>query len=1205
VRLTDDKRACFTRAIRLGASFIVALLVVGMRGPANVPHTANSATAAQTHDSVGARLRVRRAELPLNFEPNVGQADPQVKFLARGNGYRVSLTADEAVLVLKKTASAPKNAKLRSGQSSDRTLRSKILTGRFPSRSNPERPEDYTALAMRLVGANPRAEVTGFDKLASSSNYFMGGGPADWHTQVPNFGKVRYQDIYRGVDLVYYGNENHLEYDFVVAPGADPGLIRLAFTAKAKEYQKAYQPRLDSNGDLVIDAEGREVRFRKPFVYQTTSQTGVRTPIESRYVRKADNQLGFELGPYDHSQTLVIDPVLTYSTYLGGNGVDEGYGVSVDVSGNIIVAGTTASTNFPTSNAYQGTYGGNPYDVFVTKFDPTGTTLMYSTYLGGTSYDYGEALALDSGGNAYVTGYTHSNNFPTLNALPGFSTRPQSDQSIFVSKLDPAGALVFSTYFGGHQNPATNDDEAFGIAVDATGVYFAGNTTSGNYPTTSGAFQQTPPAIDDAFLTKLSLDGTMVLYSTYLGGPSGSTQAWSVAVDSAQSAYLVGQTKAIDFPTKNPYQATNFTPAGGSIFVTKFTSDGSALVYSTYLGGKISANINYGASQSAGHVAVDSAGNAYVVGGTTCSDFPTLNPFQASQGGSSGAWDVIVSKFNTSGGLAYSTFLGGSLDDFGDAITVDSNGNAYVAGYESSADFPTTANAFQLKNNGNFDGFVTELNSAGNAAIYSSYLGGSANDDADAIGLGTMGNVYLTGSAGSTATSATFPIVLNPTTGTVFQATPGSTKDAFLAVVGAVQTFPLSVTLSGSGTGTVTSSPNGINCGTVCSATFASGTVTLTATPASGSTFTGWSGGGCSGTAPCAVNMNAAQSVTATFTGTATFPLTLTLAGSGTGTVTSNPPGINCGPTCSASFSGTVTLTATAAAGSTFTGWSGACSGTATCSVTMTQAQSVTATFGVAPTFALSVTLAGSGTGSVTSNPSGINCGAVCSANFASGSMVLLTATPAAGATFTGWSGACTGAGTCSVTMSGAQSATATFATVDFKVSAASSTLSVSLGGQGTDVITFTPQNGAFANAIQLTCAVSGAAPMPSCGLSPSSVTPGTNPATSTLTITAPARSVALAASDSGRFSARAYCAFLPLLAIVMIGVGTARRASKERHRHLWILASLFVALVILQTGCGSGSATKQPPPPQNYSVTVTATSGSLTHTTQIAVTVQ
>ena len=732
MRLTDDKRACFRRAIGLGASFTVALLVVGMWGPANVPHTANSATAAQTHDSASARLRVTRAELPLNFEPNVGQADPQVKFLARGNGYRVSLAADEAVLLLKKTASAPKNAKLRNGPSSDRTLRSKILTGRFPSRSNPERPEDYTALAMRLVRANPRAEVTGFDKLASSSNYYMGSGPADWHTQVPNFGKVRYQDIYRGVDLVYYGNENHLEYDFVVAPGADPGLIRLAFTAKGTARRKAYQPRLDSNGDLVIDAGGREVRFRKPFAYQTTSQTGVRTPIESRYVLKADNQLGFQLGPYDHSQALVIDPVLTYSTYLGGNGVDEGYGVSVDGSGNIIVAGTTASTNFPTANAYQGTYGGNPYDVFVTKFDPTGTTLIYSTYLGGGSYDYGEALALDAGGNAYVTGLTHSNNFPTLNALPGFSTQPLSNQSVFVSKLDPTGALVFSTYFGGHQSNKTNEDQAYGIAVDSSGVYFVGNTTSGNYPVTPGAFQQTPVAIDNAFLTKLSLDGQTLLYSTYLGGSTlggttGTTQAWSVSVDSAQSAYLVGETYATDFPTKNPYQATNNAPVGGSIFVTKFTSDGSALVYSTYLGGKISANPNYGASQSAGHVAVDSVGNAYVVGGTTCSDFPTLNPFQASQGGSSGAWDVIVSKFNTSGGLAYSTFLGGSVDDFGDAITVDSSGNAYVAGYESSTDFPTTANAFQSKNNGNFDGFVTELNSAGNAAIYSSYLGGAAD----------------------------------------------------------------------------------------------------------------------------------------------------------------------------------------------------------------------------------------------------------------------------------------------------------------------------------------------------------------------------------------------------------------------------------------------------------------------------------------------
>ena len=813
-----------TRTIMLVASFTIGLAMISVAAPRAAQRPAGGPGATAAEKTSNAQLRVSRAELPLSFEPNVGQTDGQAKFLSRGRGYELFLTDDEALLVLKKS---------RTGQQI-RNPKLSILTQNFSSGSEKEQPEDQAVVAMRLVGASRGAEVTGLAELPGTSNYFIGSDPANWHTNVPNYGKVRYQNIYPGIDLIYYGNQSQLEYDFVIARGVDPRRINLSFESKSPS--TLYRARISHDGDLVIDVKGQEVRFRKPFVYQTAPD-GAKIPIAARYVLRANNKIGFKVGRYDRRKQLVIDPILTYSTYLGGNDYDSGFGVAVDASGNIVIAGTTSSTNFPSANAFQSQVSGSE-DIFVTKFNPSGTSLIYSTYLGGPGDDNCEGMTLDSTGNAYVTGFTASNGFPVKNPIQSKRT---GGQNVFLSEFDPNGLLLFSTFYGG-----SGIDQAYGIATDSSGVYLAGSTTSANFPTLN-AYQSKIPSPTSAFLAKFAPGGTSVIYSTFLGGAGGGSIAYALAVDSSQSAYVAGQTGSPSFPLLNPFQSQKKSPAGSTdVFVTKFAPAGNALAYSTYLGG--------GGTQSPAGIAVDSSGNAYVTGGTSSNNFPTLNPLQASTGGQ---YDEYVTKLNSSGnGLVYSTYIGGKANDTSIAIRVDSSGDAYVTGYSLSTNFPTTTNAFQPTSGGNWDATVLELNAAGSGYIYSTYLGGSGLDYSTSLALDSFGNVYVTGGVAST----NFPITSN-----AFQTTyAGGSDDAFLSVISAVTTYPLTVSIAGTGTGTVSSSPAGINCGTICSTTFASGTVALTATAGAGSVFTGWSGA-CSGVGVCNVNMNVAQAVTASF----------------------------------------------------------------------------------------------------------------------------------------------------------------------------------------------------------------------------------------------------------------------------------------------------------------------------------------------------
>jgi hypothetical protein len=787
-----------------------------------------------------ARILEGYGKLPLSFEANQGQADARVKFLSRTGGYTLFLTGDEAVLALrgkaknrradavghvaKGSSQGLKPASLATSAQSSTTgtslrgtaepasgpqsfVSQSFVSGhRFSgavSSAKSEAPlgaarRDHPAtdrtsvLRMKLRHANPAAKVTGADQLAGTSNYFIGNDPAKWRTNVPTYAKVKYEGIYPGIDLVYYGNQRQLEYDFIVAPGADPR--RIAFDVRG-----AKQIRQDARGDLVLKTSAGEIRWHKPVVYQ--EKNGARQEIAARYAITAANRVGFELAKYDASRPLYIDPLI-YSTYLGGSSNDYGYGIAVDSAGNAYVTGYTHSNNFPVApGAFQPTCGGNDCstygDVFVSKINATGSALVYSSYLGGSQVDIGFGIAVDSAGDAYVTGQTDSVDFPVT---PGaFQTVCNGGSGCnefgdaFVSKLNPTGsALIYSTYLGG----SSSSDDGFGIAVDSAGnAYVVGTTASTNFPVTPGAFQTACGSYcSDAFVTKLNPTGSALIYSTYLGG-NYLNEGFGIAVDNSGNAYVTGYTWSTDFPTTpGAFQ----TACGGApypyncwdAFVTKFNPTGSALVYSTYLGGS-SYDLGFG-------IAVDSAGNAYVIGGTCSTDFPTMNPLQPAYGGASCisfvVGDAFVTKFNPTGSaLVYSSYLGGSGYDNSTAIAIDSSSNIYVTGWTESTDFPVTPGAFQTTcgggsgcgtNNGNT--FMAKISPTGSALVYSTYLGGSGGDAGYGIAIDSSGKAYVTGATGS----ANFPV-----TPAAFQLANGGGGDAFVAKISSepsdVTLFPL------------------------------------------------------------------------------------------------------------------------------------------------------------------------------------------------------------------------------------------------------------------------------------------------------------------------------------------------------------------------------------------------------------------------------
>lgn len=714
---------------------------VGLASGADRPHARAAADA-------------RRLLAAPRFEVNRGQFDEGVDFVARGVGYAVSLSPRGALIGL-----------------------------------DAEGAE--AGLRMSVLGADARARGAALGRVAGRSNYLTGSDPRRWRRNVPSFERVRYRGVYPGIDMVYRSvGDRHLEYDFLVAPGADPGAIALRFTGGSVS--------LDRNGDLLVSARGATLREKRPFVYQRID--GVRRRVEGRYVLGTGGRVTFALGDYDRSKLLVIDPELVYSTNLGagpqgegmgGPGSETGRGIAVDAAGNAYIAGSTSASApnaFPTSGPIQGNSGGG-VDAFVTKLNPSGSGIVYSTYLGGGGADRAYAIAVNAAGEAYVTGETASvapTPFPTRNALQSANA---GTTDAFVAKLNAAGDdLLYSTHLGG-----SGSDRARGIALDAMGAaYVAGYAASTNFPT-ANAIDATHGGGDDAFVTKLTPNGSALAYSTFLGD-SGADGADAIAVSQATGdAYVTGSTGSAAYPTTVGALQTA-GPAGTvnsrDAFVSRVKGDGSALVYSTFLGG--------GALDSGLGVAVDAGGAAYVTGTTSSDNFPLQTPLQGARKSLSTIEDAFVTKLNATGTAAvYSTYLGGSQSDQGSAIAVDSTGAAYVGGV-SEADFPQVAPIGLGA--GNQDVLVAKLAPSGTALIYSSLLGGSDGDLGFGIAVDQGANAYVVGQANAYAA----PAGNYPTTPNAFQPVAPGGSEAFVTKIASAPSSPLVTSLrsrSGPATG--------------------------------------------------------------------------------------------------------------------------------------------------------------------------------------------------------------------------------------------------------------------------------------------------------------------------------------------------------------------------------------------------------------------
>jgi len=613
------------------------------------------------------------------------------------------------------------------------------------------RHKDYRVIGHRVLvklqGYHENPVREGREKQEGYYNYFIGNDPSKYATFVGLYKEAVIKNVYDGIDVRYYFDGGMLRYDYIVQPGADPNQIVFKLEGSDKTY-------VDERGNLVFTTRFGEVSMAGLKVYQEKDGQEIAASFVDR-----DGGWSIEVGNYDKSQALVIDPLI-YSTYIGGSDDEEGRDIAVDGSGNAYITGYTRSTNYDvTVGAYQTSFGGI-FDVFVTKLNASGSKLVYSTFLGGSYNDYGRAIVINRSGNAYVTGETESTNFPVT--AGAYQTTYGENRDVFVTKLNASGSrLVYSTYVGG-----SNSDEGYGIAVDGSGnAYVTGQTGSENFPVTTEAYQMTYGGDYDVFVTKLNASGSGLVYSTFLGG-SDWDYGYDIAVDGSGNAYVTGGTQSTNYPvTAGAYQTT----FGGArdVFVTKLNASGNGLVYSTYLGGS-----SYDFGQS---IALDGSGNVYVTGGTGSSNFPvTAGAYKTTKGKNE---EAFVMKLNARGnGLMYSTYLGGSNNDYGRAIAIDGSGNVYVTGETESSNFPVTAGAYQTTFGGARDVFVTKLNASGSRLMYSTYLGGIDNEEGYGIAVDGSGNAYVTGETYST----NFPVKAG-----AYQRTNGGNEDVFVTKLNA------------------------------------------------------------------------------------------------------------------------------------------------------------------------------------------------------------------------------------------------------------------------------------------------------------------------------------------------------------------------------------------------------------------------------------
>jgi hypothetical protein len=668
------------------------------------------------------------AKLPPLFVSNAGQTDPRVRYVAQGAGYTFAFMPDAVKFVFMKASQG-------------------------------------AAFDLRFVNANPNADLEARRQTSGKVNYFIGNDPARWRTGLSTYEELVYRELWPGIDLAFRGMGGQLKYEFLVRPGASVEDIRLA-------YRGAEALSLDTDGSLRITTALGALTDRAPVSYQEIE--GKRVHVESRFV--LDGGVAFAVGAYAADRPLVIDPGLLYSTLLGGMSVDQGRGVAVDGSGSAVVTGLTASTPFPVSPGAFDSSLGDGQDAFVTKLNPAGSGLVFSTYLGGTTAggapgtDGGFAVALDGSGNVFVTGITSSTDFPNLG---GFDTSYNGSGDAFVTKFSSTGVLLASTYLGSPGN-----DQGFGIVVDASGSpIVTGVTPATGFPTTVGAYDTGFNGLNDAFVTKLAPTLSTLVYSTYLGGTAADIGE-SVSLDTAGMAIVTGFTasagggSAVAFPTTSGAYQTVYGGGLNDAFVTKLNLTGTGLVFSTFLGGT-------GNDQAYG-IAVDAAGSP-TAAGYTSGGFPTtLGAFQTTYG--SGSFDAFVTKLDSAGAsLAYSTYLGGTSTDQAFGVALDAMGRPTVTGTTSSASFPTTCGAFDTTYNGNGDVFVSRLDASGASLVYSSFLGGTPTggpasvDNGFAIAIDAAASAYVTGSTFPLNPASTFP-----TTPLAFDTSANGSFDAFV-----------------------------------------------------------------------------------------------------------------------------------------------------------------------------------------------------------------------------------------------------------------------------------------------------------------------------------------------------------------------------------------------------------------------------------------
>ena len=751
-----NRRGITARSSRSYALFATCvLLVVGMAllslGSRNLRTHAAAGSAALSTTSTP--LQSVLSSLPFIFEANKGQAAADVKFLARGGGFGLLLTSHDAVLDL-------------------------------------HRGTERSSIRMMLANANSGPAVTGAEPLPGRTNYLIGNDPSKWHQNVPQFARVRYTGVYPGIDLVYYGKQGRLEYDFEVAPSADPSKVALRF-------EGADDLSLGPGGELLLSKDGSGFGFQAPELYQTIGNK--RLPVQGRFVIRNNREVGFEIGAYDRARTLVIDPVLVFSTYLGGNNAESNARIAVDSSSNMYIAVSSTSTDAASGGAFQANPKGAG-DVLITKID-SGGIQAFQTYLGGAALDTVAGIAVDSGFNIVVSGTTSSSDFPTLN---GAQSGPASagTQHAFVTSLNPAGnALVYSTYIRG-----SGTDIAQGLAVDVKNkAYVIGTTTSTDLPTTDEAFQKSSLSTNQFFVAMidpLATGAASVPYLTYFGGGNpnnGTVTGGGIAVDANSNVYITGGTNfvntgtsaATDFPILNGFENCLNAPSKpatctiGSTqtdaFVAKLNPTaavGDQLQYSTYLGGT--------GNDVANGIALDSSANAYITGSTDSTDMPAAGtgPFQSANATGGDAFLAKLSSFTPSTTSTttttvtelYFSYIGGSSADQGLAVAVDSGQGARVTGSTSSNNLP-------LKNfintyGGGKDAFIARIDTTATTATapghYLTYLGGGGDDEGTGIAVDARGAAYVTGD-----TNGSFPVV-----GTTSILHGGS--DAFVSKLGPV-----------------------------------------------------------------------------------------------------------------------------------------------------------------------------------------------------------------------------------------------------------------------------------------------------------------------------------------------------------------------------------------------------------------------------------